>query len=103
LYRFQEKFAVVFITWDGAPKTITLRYFANATAANDWCADAVGGKIPLTEPTIGGYPKLRGARAGAHDSRPFSKWWVKERPTYLLTDEELEACNFGGLCVEEDR
>ena len=24
LYRFQEKFAVVFITWDGAPKTITL-------------------------------------------------------------------------------
>ena len=24
LYRFQEKFAVVFITWDGAPKTITM-------------------------------------------------------------------------------
>jgi len=24
LYRFQEKFAIVFITWDGAPKTITM-------------------------------------------------------------------------------
>ncbi len=24
LYRFQEKFSVVFITWDGAPKTITM-------------------------------------------------------------------------------
>ena len=24
LYRFQEKFAVVFITWDGAPQTITM-------------------------------------------------------------------------------
>jgi hypothetical protein len=24
LYRFQEKFAVVFITWNGAPKTITM-------------------------------------------------------------------------------
>jgi hypothetical protein len=24
LFRFQEKFAVVFITWDGAPKTIAI-------------------------------------------------------------------------------
>jgi hypothetical protein len=24
LYRFQKKFAIVFITWDGAPKTITM-------------------------------------------------------------------------------